>query len=659
MRTQLGGAPALGLGSVHRPSAAKERVLGNGRSLRLSRTHRGGKSWATLVVSAVALLFTLPAGADVTVPPHTLSIDDVTMNEGNSGTTSFVFTVTLSNPPPGNFTIMVNYATVNGTATAGTCAGGADYVGTSGQLTFNRNNLTRPISVSVCGETVFETDENFFVDLSNPTNEHDEAITKSRGIGTIRNDDAAPQRTTSTNVNCAPSTVPVLGSTTCTATVTDTDTGTSTPQGTVTFSLVTDDGETGAFTPAATCTLDPTASGDTNSCSVSYTPATVGDGTHEIGASYTPTDGVHTASSDPTPFQLTVRARTTSTNVSCTPNTFRAGESTECTATVSDTDSGPAMTPTGTVTWTSSESTGVFTTSPCVLQSTNPLDSSAPSSCTVTYTSTKASQQTITANYSGDLTHKESSGDTTVTVNPGPPASVALSPLTATNQLPEDTGHCVTATVKDTFGNATPGVTVRFSVTGANPATGSAQTGANGEATFCYTGVLVGADIIKAFADTDGDGNQEPGEPSETAPATKTWLAPPSTPLCEVDFTTLGIQIIARNGDHGTGGGNVHVSDTGVASGQQEYQDHGPAEPMNVHSTQILAVVCVATSGGKQATIYFEGTVDGAGPRAGRIEVEDNGEPGTTDKYWIIVSKLTSIYDSGKQQLTGGNVQVH
>jgi hypothetical protein len=119
------------------------------------------------------------------------------------------------------------------------------------------------------------------------------------------------------------------------------------------------------------------------------------------------------------------------------------------------------------------------------------------------------------------------------------------------------------------------------------------------------------------------------------------------------------VERTAQNGDQGTGGGNVHVSEALQASGSEEYQDHGPVEPMNVHSTEIVAVVCIGTGSGKQATIYFVGDVDGAGPRPGRIEVEDNGEPGTNDTYWIMVSKGTSLYNSGKQSLQGGNVQIH
>ena len=58
-----------------------------------------------------------------------------------------------------------------------------------------------------------------------------------------------------------------------------------------------------------------------------------------------------------------------------------------------------------------------------------------------------------------------------------------------------------------------PGITVSFSVSGANTAGGSDETDTAGEASFCYTGTVAGLDTITAFADTNGDGDQDLGEP--------------------------------------------------------------------------------------------------------------------------------------------------
>ena len=110
---------------------------------------------------------------------------------------------------------------------------------------------------------------------------------------------------------------------------------------------------------------------------------------------------------------------------------------------------------------------------------------------------------------------------------PGPPATLALTPPAAAN--PISTGHCVEAAVRDAFGNATPAITVRFTVTGMVNASGSQPTDAGGRAPFCYTGPdLPGTDQISAHADTNGDGDVDPGEPVGTA--TASWLPPASSP---------------------------------------------------------------------------------------------------------------------------------
>ncbi len=113
-------------------------------------------------------------------PPPTLSINDVTVTEGNSGMVNAVFTVTLTSASTSLVT--VQYATANATATAG-----SDYTATSGTLTFPANTptLTRTISVPVIGDTNIEPNETFFVNLNNST----VTIADGQGLGTITNDD--------------------------------------------------------------------------------------------------------------------------------------------------------------------------------------------------------------------------------------------------------------------------------------------------------------------------------------------------------------------------------------------------------------------------------------------------------------------------------------
>ncbi|MGL4400502.1 MAG: Calx-beta domain-containing protein [Luteolibacter sp.] len=108
------------------------------------------------------------------------SIADVSQAEGNSGTTTQTFTVTLS--AASGQTTTVNYATADGTATIA----GTDYASTSGTLTFAPGETTKTFSVTVNGDTSFEADETFFLNLSGATNA---TISDNQGLGTITNDD--------------------------------------------------------------------------------------------------------------------------------------------------------------------------------------------------------------------------------------------------------------------------------------------------------------------------------------------------------------------------------------------------------------------------------------------------------------------------------------
>lgn len=111
-----------------------------------------------------------------------LSINDVSLTEGNSGSANLTFTVTLS--PASGKSVTVNYATADGTASTG----GTDYTSTSGTLTFTPGQTTQTINVPILGDTSVETNETFFVNLSGATNA---TISDSQGLGTISNDDLA------------------------------------------------------------------------------------------------------------------------------------------------------------------------------------------------------------------------------------------------------------------------------------------------------------------------------------------------------------------------------------------------------------------------------------------------------------------------------------
>ncbi|NCP88541.1 hypothetical protein GW829_14365, partial [bacterium] len=217
-----------------------------------------------------------------------LTINDVTLAEGNAGSTTFTFTVSLSAAAPAGG-VTFDIATADNTATIAD----NDYTANSatGQ-TIAEGNTTSTFDVTVNGDTTTETDETFFVNVTNATNA---TITDGLGVGTITNDDNVLPVLTIDNVTLAEgNAVP----TTFTFTVSlDIPAG---PSG-VTFDIATADGtattadsdyDTNSLTSQTiaagnqTYTFDVTVNGDAiaeqdetfNVNVTSVTGATLGDG---------------------------------------------------------------------------------------------------------------------------------------------------------------------------------------------------------------------------------------------------------------------------------------------------------------------------------------------------------------------------------------------
>jgi probable HAF family extracellular repeat protein len=114
-------------------------------------------------------------------PPPTpaVSIGDVTIFEGNTGTWNAGFLLTVS--PMTTSPVTLSYSTANGTATAGT-----DYNAASGTVTIPAGRTTWAVYVTVRSDRKREPDETFFVNLANPSGA---TISDSQGTGTIRDDD--------------------------------------------------------------------------------------------------------------------------------------------------------------------------------------------------------------------------------------------------------------------------------------------------------------------------------------------------------------------------------------------------------------------------------------------------------------------------------------
>ena len=99
--------------------------------------------------------------------------------EGNTGTTNATFTVRLS--AASALPVTVNYATADGTATAG-----SDYVAKSGTLNFAPGTTSASVVVLVQGDVIVEPDETFYLNLTVPTNA---TLADAQAAALIRNDD--------------------------------------------------------------------------------------------------------------------------------------------------------------------------------------------------------------------------------------------------------------------------------------------------------------------------------------------------------------------------------------------------------------------------------------------------------------------------------------
>ncbi|MBK9443461.1 MAG: IPTL-CTERM sorting domain-containing protein [Comamonadaceae bacterium] len=123
-------------------------------------------------------------GAPAALPAAT--INDNTTYEGNSGTTAFNFTVSLSSTPTAP--VNIHWSTSNGTATAAS----GDYAAGSGYLTWAAGDGTpRTVTILVNGDTAYEASETFLVVLDS-LGLTGATLGDSTGLGTISNDDSAP-----------------------------------------------------------------------------------------------------------------------------------------------------------------------------------------------------------------------------------------------------------------------------------------------------------------------------------------------------------------------------------------------------------------------------------------------------------------------------------
>ena len=166
-----------------------------------------------------------------------ISINDVSQAEGNSSTSTFVFTVSVDGGGNAASDIGFTVNTSDNGATAGT-----DYVAiVNGNGTITTGSSSTTVVVTVNGDTTVEGDEGFTVTISNPVNA---TISGPTGVGTITNDDSAGVSMSTTSIN----TNEDAGSETFTISLT------SQPTADVVVSLVSTDTEEGTVDPTVTIT---------------------------------------------------------------------------------------------------------------------------------------------------------------------------------------------------------------------------------------------------------------------------------------------------------------------------------------------------------------------------------------------------------------------
>lgn len=111
-----------------------------------------------------------------------LSINDLTVIEGDSGTKNAVFTVTAFGST--ERTVTVNWVTVDGTALAG-----SDYQASAGAVSFAPGGGTANVTVPILGDVFNEPNETFSVVLVSPSGGR---LAKGTGVATIIDNDPLP-----------------------------------------------------------------------------------------------------------------------------------------------------------------------------------------------------------------------------------------------------------------------------------------------------------------------------------------------------------------------------------------------------------------------------------------------------------------------------------
>ena len=146
---------------------------------RHSRTIHRLRPLVILLAAGLPGLISAPA-VSLAAPLPSISINDVTITEGNAGTLTATFTITQDSRGKTS----VRFSTAQGTASSP-----ADFLSRTGKLRFAGGHRKNKVAITVVGDTLDESNETFFIRLTDPVGA---TIADGEGKGTITDDDAPP-----------------------------------------------------------------------------------------------------------------------------------------------------------------------------------------------------------------------------------------------------------------------------------------------------------------------------------------------------------------------------------------------------------------------------------------------------------------------------------
>src|SRR5262249_7192893 len=112
-------------------------------------------------------------------PQPTATISDVSIVEGNTGTSKVSFTVGLPSP--------IDFLSFHGLPADGTAKSGLDYQGLNPSISFSAGFTSQTVDITILGDTFTESDETFGLSLIPPFGRV--TVAKATGTAMIVNDD--------------------------------------------------------------------------------------------------------------------------------------------------------------------------------------------------------------------------------------------------------------------------------------------------------------------------------------------------------------------------------------------------------------------------------------------------------------------------------------